>query len=313
MWRYTGIHPCDGGDRVDTQRIRTVTSFECIGVLAHPLRPHSFPLAQQIANWLEDQGIQTRLYTEWTAEQVQGDIIQTDVVVAIGGDGAMLRAARVCAPHKVPVLGINAGQLGFLTEVGGPEHWQSSLQAMLDGAYWVENRAMLRAVVMRDGYEPIPVEHALNEFVVSGSVIGRMMQMDMFIDDEWTTTYHADALVIASATGSTAYALALKGPILPPELDNILVVPAAPHLSVDRAIVLPQGARVDVVVRASTVDAVISGDGAIVHELQPGDKVRVQTSEYVTRFIRLGSRNYFYRSLLDRLEPRVQRDRHQNT
>lgn len=287
--------------------------FECIGVLAHPLRPHSFPLARQIAGWLEDRDIRTWLYTEWTADQVQDDIVGTDVVVAIGGDGAMLRAARVCAPHEVPVLGINAGQLGFLTEVGGPEHWQASLEGMLSGAYWVENRAMLRAMVLRDGENPIPVEHALNEFVVSGSVIGRMMQLEMYIDDEWTTTYHADALVIASATGSTAYALALKGPILPPELDNILVVPAAPHLSVDRAIVLPQGARVDVVVRSSTVDAVVSGDGAILHELKPEDKVRIQTSEYVTRFIRLGSRNYFYRSLLDRLEPRVQRDRHIST
>lgn len=289
-----------------------MTPFECVGVLAHPLRPHSFPLARQIADRLETRGVHAWLHTTWTAEQVEADIVRADVVVAIGGDGAMLRAARVCAPHQVPVLGINAGQLGFLTEIGGPQHWQASLDAMLDGAYWVEHRAMLQATIVR-GEDSIPIEHALNEFVVSGSVIGRMIQLEMYIDGEWTTTYYADALVIASATGSTAYALALKGPILPPELDNILVVPAAPHLSVDRAIVLPQGACVDVIVRPTTVDTVVSGDGLILHELQPEDKVRIQTSAYVTRFIRLGSRNYFYRSLLDRLEPRVLRDRHTNT
>lgn len=276
-----------------------------IGVLAHPLRPQTFPLAHEIAQELGQTGIETWVYTEWNVNRVQADIPETDLVFAIGGDGAMLRAARVCAPFSVPVMGVNMGQLGFLTEITDPTRWSDHLARILAKDWWVERRMMLSVSVVRDG-QVMAMDHALNDAVVSGDMFGRIMEFETDIEEHWTTTYYADALVIATATGSTAYALAIGGPILPPELKNILIVPAAPHLSMDRPIVLSEGSVV--VVRPSSRAAmVVTVDGSIMCELQPGDEVRVQASDDVSLFARLRSRNYFYRSLLDRLEPRVRR------
>jgi NAD+ kinase len=133
-----------------------------------------------------------------------------------------------------------------------------------------------------------------------------MIRLDTYIDGYWTTTYNADALIIATPTGSTAYALASGGPILPPELRGILLVPVAPHLSLDRPIVLPEGAQIEVIVSPDIqTDTVLSVDGALLCELQSNDRVLVQAGENISQFVRMRDRNYFYRSLLDRLEPRA--------
>ncbi len=130
----------------------------------------------------------------------------------------------------------------------------------------------------------------------------------MYIDQGWATTYNADALIIATATGSTAYALACGGPILPPELRNILVLPVAPHLSMDRAIVLAEGATVDAVPGTTPRGhIVVSMDGQTLWHLEPGDRISVRASQHLSRFVRMRSHNYFYRSLLDRLEPRIKK------
>jgi NAD+ kinase len=276
-----------------------------IGVLAHPLRPQTFPLAHEITQELATLGIETWVYTEWDASSIQGDIPGSDLVFAIGGDGSMLRVARVCAPFEVPVMGVNMGQLGFLTEITDPTRWSEHLTRILAKDWWVERRMMLSVSVLRNG-EIITKDHALNDGVISGDMFGRLMEFETEIDGHWTTTYFADALVTATATGSTAYALAIGGPILPPELKNILIVPAAPHLSMDRPIVLSEGSVV-VVRPSSRAEMVVNVDGRIMCELQPGDEVRIQASEDVAQFARLRSRNYFYRSLLDRLEPRIRR------
>lgn len=235
------------------------------------------------------------------------DIPRADLVIAIGGDGAMLRSARVCAMHHVPILGINMGQLGFLTEITDYTQWQTHLETVLQGDYWVETRAMLRAEVVRDGHV-VAYNDALNDVVISGSTVGRMIRLKTYVDEDWLTTYHADALVIATATGSTAYALALGGPILPPELRNILIVPSAPHLSMERPIVLSEGAQVAVYPTAiNDNQMLISIDGQTLCDLQADDIVRVCASDNASQFVRLRGRNYFYRALLDRLEPRIGR------
>ena len=147
---------------------------------------------------------------------------------------------------------------------------------------------------------------ALNDVVISRGAVTRLIRLETYIDHDWTTSYNADALIIATATGSTAYALASGGPILPPELRNILVVPVAPHLSLDRPIILPEGAMIEVVVTPdSQSEIVLAADGIPMCDLCSGDHISVQASHHVSRFVRLRERNYFYRSLLDRLEPRT--------
>lgn len=286
-------------------RSRFLTTLNRIGILAHPLRPQTAPVAEHIATTLEARGVETWVQTVWDESAKLPMPKSTDLVIAIGGDGAMLRAARVCAPYQVPVLGLNMGALGFLTEIADPDDWESHIETLLHGHYWIESRMMIRAQVIRDG-RVIATEDALNDVVISRGIVTRLVRLETYIDGDWATTYSADALVIATPTGSTAYALASGGPILPPELHNILIVPVAPHLSMDRPIVLSVGATVEVTSAPGvTTEIVLTVDGRLVENLYPNDRVRVQASEYVSRFVRMRERNYFYRSLLDRLEPRT--------
>jgi NAD+ kinase len=253
---------------------------------------------------LEQHGITTWTRSVWDAVRVRSLVRGSDLVIAIGGDGAMLRAARACAPENVPVLGINTGYLGFLTEIS-PEEWENSLPALLEGRYWIEERMMIRCEVRRNGV-PVIASEALNDVVISRGAIAKLVQLETYIDGGWTTTYYCDGLIVATPTGSTAYALAAGGPILPPELKNILVVPVAPHLSMDRPMVLSQGATVEVVVEPHTVaEVVLTVDGELLASMKTLDQVVIWASDSVSRFVRLRDRNYFYRSLLDRLEPRV--------
>ncbi|MBI1258898.1 MAG: NAD(+) kinase [Chloroflexi bacterium] len=276
-----------------------------IGVLAHPMRAQSAPVAERIASTLQRLGLDVWHYSHWDDEDVRREIAGTDMVVAIGGDGAMLRAGRVCAPYGVPVLGVNMGHLGFLTEIQRPEDWEVTLEALQENRYWIEERMMI-AVTAWQGDQVTGQAEALNDVVISRGAVTRLIHLEAYIDRDWTTSYNADALIIATATGSTAYALASGGPILPPELRNILMVPVAPHLSLDRPIILPEGAVIDVVVTPdSQSEIVLSADGIPMCDLCSGDHISVQASHHVSRFIRLRERNYFYRSLLDRLEPRT--------
>jgi NAD+ kinase len=284
-----------------------VTKLQRIGILGHPLRPHTAAVGNQLALSLQAHGIATWQQTEWDKTTVADDVQQSDVVVAIGGDGAMLRVARVCAPYGVPVLGLNMGRLGFLTEISSLEDWTKHLERLLAGDYWIETRMMLNAVINHQR-QPLVADIALNEVVISGKGAGSMVQLDTYIDGDWATTYNCDALIISTPTGSTAYALAAGGPILPPDLTNILIVPTAPHLTMDRSIVLSEGSQV--AVRPSSANrpqVLVSVDGSQLAYLRESDIIYVTASDYSSRFIRMRERNYFYRSLLDRLEPRVNR------
>ncbi|HLU08044.1 MAG TPA: NAD(+)/NADH kinase [Oceanobacillus sp.] len=282
-----------------------MTTLKRLGVLAHPVRPQTAPVADHIAATLKARGLDVWSFADWEEDQVLPHLAKTDMVIAIGGDGAMLRAGRVCAQSEVPVLGVNMGHLGFLTEVQDLSAWVETLDTVLSGDYWIEQRMMIRATGWRDGAQLFAAD-ALNDVVISRGTVMGIIQVDTYVDGDWTTTYNADALVISTATGSTAYALASGGPILPPELRNILLVPVAPHLSLDRPIVLPEGATVEVVVTEDVrTQTVVAADGAALGELLAHDRVRVTASERVCRFVRLRERNYFYRSLLDRLEPRI--------
>lgn len=279
-------------------------TFKRIGILAHPLRPGTAPLAQEVARSLEAHNIEAWVRTAWDGDRARPLVHGSDLVIAIGGDGAMLRAARVCAPEHVPVLGINTGYLGFLTELC-PDDWETSLDTLLAGDFWIEKRMMIRCEVRRDGVL-LSATDALNDVVISRGAIAKSIRLETYIDGGWATTYHCDGLIIATPTGSTAYALAVGGPILPPELKNILVVPVAPHLSMERPMVLSQGATVQVVIEPNTLaEVVLTIDGELIASLESADHVVITASDSTSQFVRLRERNYFYRSLLDRLEPRV--------
>jgi NAD+ kinase len=248
-----------------------------------------------IAEFLNRKGIQTQfgfLYDEGMYRRVkQGEF---DVLIALGGDGTMLRAGHLGGPSGVPILGINLGRFGFLTEIAR-DQWEEFLTRMLAGDYWLEKRMMLSAEQWRAD-SLLGKWEVLNEVVVSRGQIIRPVHVTAYVDGRFLTTYVADALIASTPTGSTAYALAAGGPILPPELRNILLVPVAPHLSLDRAIVLAEGSSVSITVNVDH-QAVFSIDGQVPIGLTSDDRVHVYASPYVVKFVRFQDPGYFYRNL----------------
>ncbi len=237
-------------------------------LVSHPrLGGASIPLADEMAKQLREWRIEAEIVSN--TEIMTGRIDEFDMVVALGGDGWMLHTGRLTAAAGVPVLGVNLGRLGFLAEVQ-PDEWRGVFARVCEGDYWIEQRMMLHADLWRDDRHLLALD-VLNDIVVSRGAVVRPVRLETYIDGGLLTTYVADGLIIATPTGSTAYALAAGGPILPPELKNILLIPVGPHLSMDRALVLARGSSVTVVARTEH-QAVMSGDGAIEEPLLDGDR-----------------------------------------
>jgi NAD+ kinase len=262
-------------------------------VAAHPRIPDALTEAAAISAYFTEHGLEAAYGTldDISLRKLvkEGAV---DLMVAVGGDGTMLRVSHLCGPNNVPILGINMGRLGFLMQFRR-EEWKSALEKLLKGEFWVENRMMLRAEHGRAG-EALGNWHALNEAVVTRASV-HPVRLSASVDGMQLTNYVADGLIAATPTGSTAYALAAGGPILPPELRNILLVPIAPHLSVDRAVVLSEGTSVSITLVGG--DAVLSVDGQIPIGLAEGDVVEVRSGDYSARFVRFGDPGYFYRNL----------------
>jgi len=269
-----------------------------IGLLHHPKIPESLDLAGEMADQLRAWGASPWMGSAWDEEVVGQHIADLDLVITLGGDGTILRAARMAARHSVPILGLNLGRLGFLAEME-PGDWREKLRRVLAGEYWLEERIMLRAKLWR-GQNALGDFEALNDVVIGRASFARVVRLATYIDGSYLTTYVADGLIVATPTGSTAYALSAGGPILPPELRNILIIPVAPYLSLDRAIVLSEGAKVEI--RVSTDHrAILTVDGQIHAELEDADRVIIGASPHTCRFVRLQDRAYFYRNLMKRL------------
>jgi NAD+ kinase len=284
----------------EADTVGKVAGFRRVGVLYHPHKPQSHKLAEEIARDLRQRDVDSWLGLSRDDKTIRGQIADLDLLIVLGGDGSMLRAARIGAGHNTPVLGINMGRIGFLSEMT-PDNWQERLPRVFDGNYWLEERMMLKAESRRDD-EVLGRHLALNDVVVSRGSLARVVHLETHIDGDYLTTYVADGLIVSTPTGSTAYSLAVGGPILPPELHNIVVIPIAPHLSLDRAIVLAEGSTITM--RVSTDhQAILTVDGQFEFDLQDGDLVEVYTSEHISQFVRLGKRSDFYRTLLARLEP----------
>ena len=263
-------------------------------VVAYSKLPGSVTEAAAIGAWLTERGLdasQGTLDDASLRKRVKNN--EFDLFVAVGGDGTMLRASQLCAPCGLPILGVNLGRLGFLLQVQQKE-WRKSFEQLLQGHYWIENRMMIRAEHQRAG-EALGNWHALNEAVVCRGQSMSPVRVSASVDGRLLTAYVADGLVAATATGSTAYALAAGGPILPPELRNILLVPIAPHLSVDRAVVLSEGTTVGITLTEG--EAVLSVDGQLPVNLAEKDVVEVHAGDYNAQFVRFGDPGYFYRNL----------------
>ena len=271
-------------------------NFKKIAIAFHPLNEAANILADKIGSDLKGRGIEV-LLGKMDDEQLREGIRNgsQDLMMALGGDGTMLRAGHISAPSSTPILGINLGRYGFLTEVQEDE-WSKAIEKVLAGNFWMESRMMLEATHFRDGNE-IGRWHALNDAVISRAETIRPVQLEISINDRHLSTIVADAVIASTATGSTAYAMAAGGPILSPELRNLILVPVAPHLSIEQSLVLSEDVRISVTVYTSH-QAVISIDGQPTIDLKNEDLINMRASDQSVNFIRFQDPGYFYRNLI---------------
>ena len=270
-----------------------------VGILYHPKVEITLEKAKELESFLKAQGVAVWQCSAWETEKACELLNGADLLLTVGGDGTILRAAQVVIQTGTPITGINQGKLGFLTELDAREALKK-LPSLLQGKGWLDERAMLQAEVKSAGQEN-RIFHALNDVVVGRGEIARLIRVDVTIDGQELATYKADAVIAATATGSTGYALAAGGPILYPTSRDFVLAPVAPHLSPSYPLVLAGDS--EVVLRLNTYhNATLSIDGHINLPLANGDTVTIRRSVHTTRFRRIRPEKSFYRSLEDKLK-----------
>ncbi|MBP8294483.1 MAG: NAD kinase [Burkholderiales bacterium] len=213
-----------------------------------------------------------------------------DMVIVVGGDGTMLAVARQVASYRVPLIGINQGRLGFLTDIALTE-MEAALAAMLDGHLVVEERMLLHASVVRAGVELIE-GLALNDVVINRGGIGGMIELSVDIGDSYVCDLRADGVIVATPTGSTAYAMSANGPIVHPSVRAWSLVPISPHALTNRPIVIGDGEQVTITVTRSR-EAAMHWDGQLHHDLVEGDQVRIDAAPFSVRLLHPQGHDYY--------------------
>ena len=240
-----------------------------------------------LCGWLEERAqmeVDTDLGSPWTEGPV-------DLVVVQGGDGMMLHAARKFSPDEVPVLGINLGKFGFLTQAT-LDQAREILEDALEDRYPVEERMMIRCRLERNG-ETILDTLGLNDAVVSRSCLSRLLTLELMVGGEPVNTYRADGVIVATPVGSTAHSLAASGPILVPTLEAFVVTPICPHTLSNRPIVIPPDRTLEVCPRDYAETPALTVDGQVHSPLEEGDRVRIERAEEKLHLLRTGERTFF--------------------
>lgn len=269
-----------------------------LGLAVHRFRPDALEVARTIAEWGSSHGVatvvdQADLSAIDSGHVVGGDPCDADVLVSVGGDGTMLRAVRSLEGRTTPLIGVNLGVLGYLASVE-PEHIIAALECWRSGTegvdYSLDDRMLLEVAMWSNGAR-LANHLALNEVVIEKRDAGHTVRLDVDIDKVPFTTYAADGLIIATPTGSTAYSMSARGPILSPRLRALLVTPVSPHMLFDRSLVLDPRETVRIEVMGHR-QVNVATDGDLVHTLRPGDVIEVRAAEEVARFMRFEEQRF---------------------
>jgi len=271
---------------------RLALPLEKVGILYHPFRDKAQILSSDLYEQLSSQGISVWQCSTQEEEKARAKCTGSDLILSIGGDGTLLRVARIISPTGIPILGIKLGRLGFSTELGSDEI-TDKLSCVLDGKGWIEQRAMLETTLDKQSF------HSLNDVVLRGST-PRLINIKVGIDSAVLATYRADGIILATSTGSTGYSLAAGGPILNPQSREFVLKPICCHLGPNNALVLSTSNVVEL--KLSSGDrAVLILDGQIEIPLHEEQNITVKLSTVVTRFLKLHPPEYFYQSLWQKL------------
>ena len=217
----------------------------------------------------------------------------TDLLIVLGGDGTLLNVAGIAHPHEVPILGVNLGSLGFLTETT-MENLYPTLEKVLDRKCEIENRMLLNASVLRNG-KNIEDFNVLNDIVINKGALARILNLKVFVDDQYMTSYRADGLIIASPTGSTAYSLSAGGPIIHPSMHALVLSPICPFALTNRPIVVPDSSviRVQLTTRNADEDVRITLDGQTGYSIKSGDILEAKKADIPVKLIQAPGKNYY--------------------
>ncbi len=269
-----------------------------IGIIANTDKERSPEYVAQLREWLYERGLEVFL-DEGIAGMMSGVTgvsrkelaARADLLVVFGGDGTMLRTARSVAEFDIPIVGINTGGLGYLTEVNLNE-MTDALERILQGDFTTEKRMMLDVLIRRQGRDPVRESHILNDVVINRADLSRIVELETAVNDHYLTTFKADGLILATPTGSTAYSLSAGGPIVFPDQDAIILNPICPHTLSNRPIILPESAVMKVTLWSREAGATVSLDGQTTFTLRDGDSVTVQKSPFVTTLVSSPHRDY---------------------
>jgi len=269
-----------------------------IAVFAKVHDPRCQGVAVELFNWLQERCCQPLLEAHLArhlgCEGVAADEItaRADLVVVLGGDGTLISTARIIGERDIPILGVNLGSLGFLTEIALDELYPA-LEKCLAGDFRVSERIMLRAVVERDGRET--ASHlVLNDVVINKGALARIVDLKTKVNSLDLATFKADGLIISTPTGSTGYSLSAGGPIVNPSMNCIVITPICPHTLTNRPIVIDDGSVVDITVKSlDDEDIFLTLDGQVGLELRSGDRIHVSRANHTAKLVMSEERDYF--------------------
>jgi NAD+ kinase len=268
-------------------------------IISKPQKPELGTILPELITWLSLRGYHHLLDPHSASYIDAADPIEReelpdynpDLVIVLGGDGTLLSAARAFARTKVPILSVNLGSLGFLTEIPLPELYET-LEAWCDGCASVELRSMMRLGLYREG-QLLRAWDALNDLVVAKGAIARMADLRVEIDHQFVANFRADGVIVSTPTGSTAYSLAANGPIVMPTIDAMVITPICPHLLTIRPIVVPGDSTITIRVEGVPSQTYLTVDGQEAIEVQLGDTIHCCRSEYSVRLLRLRPNGLF--------------------
>jgi NAD+ kinase len=271
------------------------SSQKTAAIISRPDRPEVGKILPGLLAWLDDHGYQVIIDLETSRYTAGPEVVPRaqmasralDLAVVLGGDGTLLSAARITAALDVPLLGVNLGSLGFLTEVPLPSLYPM-LEAIGQGRAAVEHRSLMQVELLR-GDEVRGRYLVFNDAVVNKTALARLNSYDLFIDKAFVASYRADGMIVATPTGSTAYSLSAGGPVLMPTVQAFVITPVAPHSLTHRPLVVPDSVGIEILLRSEEEVAYLSLDGQPGFDLRDGDRVRCSRSQHQVNLFRTGS------------------------
>ena len=261
------------------------------GIVYHPLNKGALAAAGEIESFLLSRGFSVWPCSAWESDCLKQNLPHMDCVITVGGDGTILRTSQALIPHEIPIIGINLGKVGFLTEIA-PDTALEKIALLLDGGGWMDERVMLEAKLFDGENNAVRIFNVLNDIVIARGEVARLINVTASIDGELLTTYKSDGVICATATGSTGYSMATGGPILHPQSADYLLSPITAHMSFNKILVIPPESTVSLQL-AAIHKAVLSIDGHISLPVDGGWSVEVKHSNVKTRFWRVNPKGFY--------------------